>query len=378
MFEIRKFSELGAEQVLLDPPTRYRRHKPTVAFGPLNKDVRKVLDRFFSAPEVTVPEQSAFDLRDATIVRSGITMTEDAVVAETLYNLDGAKSFFGFERDGAMLTRVDTVKDRKAGDYVNLMVPTESVYGHWLFELIPKIEAAIRLGYSDRKFIISWRTPMKEQLDIILRAYGINPETQLVRGFDHPTLYERVAFMPHRNHYPYWKSPKVTEVLEDLGRRLSPKPRKRRRRLFVTREDASDRQIQNIAEIESLLAARGFEKVTSASLPFNEQVSTFQEAEIVVGVIGSALSNIVFCKRGTPIVFLSTEHMAGTWFYEICSQKGHPYSVVSGTAAAADGVATYRQNFCLKPGEVGAAIDAVEPLPAWLRWLPSRQFEATR
>ena len=53
-----------------------------------------------------------------------------------------------------------------------------------------------------------------------------------------------------------------------------------------------------------MLQPYGFEVVYAEHLSFAEQMSIFQDAEVVIGVTGAALSNIVFCSPGTLVICL--------------------------------------------------------------------------
>jgi capsular polysaccharide biosynthesis protein len=44
--------------------------------------------------------------------------------------------------------------------------------------------------------------------------------------------------------------------------------------------------------------------ICAEDLTFAEQMSVFQDAEVVIGVTGAALSNIVFCNPGATIICL--------------------------------------------------------------------------
>ncbi len=97
------------------------------------------------------------------------------------------------------------------------------------------------------------------------------------------------------------------------------------RRLFVSREDASDRKLENESDIFDGLSEYGFEKVLGSKLSLAESVKVFGAAEIVVGICGASLSNIVFCKRGTPLINICGPEMAGFWYKDLADVLGHDY-----------------------------------------------------
>jgi glycosyl transferase family 61 len=72
------------------------------------------------------------------------------------------------------------------------------------------------------------------------------------------------------------------------------------RKVFLSRKGFS----RYGGSIESLAVALGCEAVRLHEMSFREQVTTIRESSLIVGQIGSALVNIMFCNPGTRIVEL--------------------------------------------------------------------------
>ena len=69
------------------------------------------------------------------------------------------------------------------------------------------------------------------------------------------------------------------------------------------------RKLVNEGEVfERLERLFGFEAVNPEELDFADQVRLFNEADIVVGAHGSALSNGLFCRPGAAMVQLCTTY----------------------------------------------------------------------
>ena len=136
-------------------------------------------------------------------------------------------------------------------------------------------------------------------------------------------------YWPTRNTFhPMDNSPYVFSFLQGLGetaRRQEP-----HRRLFVGRRDATTRQLLNDDDVFARLEAHGFERVVPGTMSFSEQVQTFAEANVVVGVCGAALTNLVFMPAGAKVIMLTPATMAGWFFWDITSHCGHDFVVVWG------------------------------------------------
>lgn len=102
-----------------------------------------------------------------------------------------------------------------------------------------------------------------------------------------------------------------------------------RRRVFVSRRDASMRQLLNEDEVAALLARHGFETVAAARLGFGAQARLFGEAEWVVGGTGSGLSNVVFAPPGTTVVELHNND-AADFIEALCPALGQRYVRIMG------------------------------------------------
>lgn len=102
-----------------------------------------------------------------------------------------------------------------------------------------------------------------------------------------------------------------------------------KRRLFVSRRDASIRHLLNEDEVVALLARYGFETVEAARLGFGAQARLFGEAEWVVGGTGSGLSNIVFAPPGATVVELHNND-AADFIEALCPALGQRYVRIMG------------------------------------------------
>lgn len=72
--------------------------------------------------------------------------------------------------------------------------------------------------------------------------------------------------------------------------------------IFLSRGNLSrgDKNLEN--ELMDILSGKGFEVVYPQQIPVIEQVQVFNSAERIVSFHGGALSNLVWCKKGTRIL----------------------------------------------------------------------------
>ncbi len=98
-----------------------------------------------------------------------------------------------------------------------------------------------------------------------------------------------------------------------------PENQKPFRKIFVSREKAHTRKLNNSNEL--LLALKGWESVTLEDLPIREQVKVFAEASHVLATHGAGLVNALWCKEGTKIIEIQDQKMLHKKVYPLLSNS---------------------------------------------------------
>ena len=106
------------------------------------------------------------------------------------------------------------------------------------------------------------------------------------------------------------------------------------RRVYVSRRDAKDlRQwLINQDEVEELFRSRGFETVVMADCPLEEQIRIFREAQVVAGISGAGLADVVFSRPGAHLLVLVSDSLV-RWY---ASEAGARSGWTTGYAAGGD------------------------------------------
>ena len=71
------------------------------------------------------------------------------------------------------------------------------------------------------------------------------------------------------------------------------------------------RSIQNEEEVKKFLSSAGFENVRLSDYSFQDQVSIFNKAEIIIGLHGAGFANTVFSRPNTKIIELKVKTHPG-------------------------------------------------------------------
>jgi capsular polysaccharide biosynthesis protein len=242
-------------------------------------------------------------------------------VSGGLYDLDGLRVEEAAPRTlsaGAPSLRREKLHKRAAGAVQippALKIVDEPVYyaghlmkhyGHFIIDSMSRLWARDDLRglpivfTSPRK----WRDPPSYGTDV-LSALGLTSGIWLI---DEPTLFRKVV-CPSTSFEYRWKTFSVADlphrqVANVLSRRAK---RNWKQPVYLTRSGLTDdlRRSAEEPELESELAARGFEIVRPEDLPLAEQIGLFEQAPLVAGTLGSALHTALFSRTGGKLAILN-------------------------------------------------------------------------
>ena len=108
------------------------------------------------------------------------------------------------------------------------------------------------------------------------------------------------------------------------------------RKLFVTRSrlKGDTRSLANAAEIEAIARNRGFAVLAPEAYSIEAQARIFHDADIVVGQDGSALHNVIFCRKGTHLGVINLPERCNLWHASICDALGHRIAYAEASESA--------------------------------------------
>jgi capsular polysaccharide biosynthesis protein len=98
-----------------------------------------------------------------------------------------------------------------------------------------------------------------------------------------------------------------------------PENKKPHRKIFISRDKATTRKLNNSHEL--LLALKGWESIILEDLPIKEQVKVFAEATHVLATHGAGMVNALWCKEGAKIIELQDGKMLHKKVYPLLSQS---------------------------------------------------------
>lgn len=192
--------------------------------------------------------------------------------------------------------------------------------GHWMVDGISKLFLALEkvdLEEIDHFLVPTFKYDFQRES---LIALGIDPQ----KIVEVDALYCVVCEKLILTSAPRGLSSSVTPgwMIDGYRRQLIPslKPSTTRRRIYISRRDAGSRKFVDEEEIITSLEEYGFEAVEMSKYDFMGKIELFANAEIVIGLTGSGMTNLMFCSSDTKVIELFPENFI---IYVNASMCGH-------------------------------------------------------
>ena len=357
----------------LYPPYSYVRPAPRYvgATDPQAMERIAQMGRDIEVSFQNMPPSYVCESRDVRITGDIIHYLEDGQL-RILYETCRFNDAPSAEGSRAYDPHVDE-RPNEQGIYLHLASVGSHNYGHWLTDDLPRLRAfyVLRHLYPNRTITIvtpSYNVTIDEvRLRTIRLFLGWDTDWHVL-FLDREKIYgfERLYHATPCSYQPVAKSPAGIHSVSHLMRRNTRISRWRAfvervkadplatlkgagRRIFIDRQGFRGRVIVNRPEIMAILQGRGFEIVDPETMSPAEQVVRFAYADFVVGIMGAAMTNTIFCKPGTRVVHISPDQgWPDPFFWDLAAVCGHSYASVYGQWVASDEPMRVR-NFTLDP-----------------------------
>lgn len=257
-------------------------------------------------------------------------------------------------------------------DWVALRVPSESitisgdcalitqhadhVWGHWLVDVLPRLEIVRRLN-PEITFAFSNLLACSGEL---LEQTGFRPERIIFYDPYRTVLKADRFFVPGYVRF----ANAFASAAGPIFASMSGHTRIRANRIYVSRAYLREGStILNHQEIEAMFIRHGFRVVHPQTMSIDEQIRTFSCASHVAGEYGSGLHSSVFSASGTPVLCLQSQVIKQYVQAGLGKVMNQPTGFVFGTPRADPAPMlkkgpSYHSRYCfIDPALANAAID---------------------
>ena len=211
-----------------------------------------------------------------------------------------------------------------------------SNYGHWLVDDLPRLKALeLYLEHNDDRNVIILLTSYSSIIDNVrLETIRMHPKLKDIEvcflDISQNYRFEFVYYVSPVSYHPEIKLRSSLNYIRDTYAPLVGSTSKLK--LYVTRKSTTGRRVANTEEIEAFLVQHGFDVVDCSSLSFKQQLEYFVNANVIVGVMGAAMTNCIFSPKGAMQIHLACEGWVEPFYWDLAEGCSHKYFSIYGEA----------------------------------------------
>lgn len=201
-------------------------------------------------------------------------------------------------------------------------------YGHWLVDDLPRLAAIEKLNLGNLTTLFS---SYNNRIDEI-RQFGFQlfPEAS-PKALNLNKVYaaQDLFYVTPVSYHPKILSPSGMKFVQSAIPKIISKTGDK---IFVNRRRKAfgQRILLNENEILEHLRSHGFEEVFPEDFNVIEQANIFRAATHVIGIMGAAMANTIFCKESTRVLYLAPNGWIEPFFWNISCVNHTIYGVIFG------------------------------------------------
>lgn len=197
-------------------------------------------------------------------------------------------------------------------------------YGHWMIEMLPMLHLALSRLADDRIGVLVHDTSdplLGGIMQQTLRRLGIDDRRVRVSGPE-PVFVRELIMVEGMTEHGSYMSPLVRDCHERLAHGIDGQGIER---VFLLREAGMSRHFRDEPHMIRLAGERGFRAVSPSGLGLDGQIALMRDARVVAGVMGAAMTNLIYAREGTRAALFAPAVMPDTFFWFIANLGGLSY-----------------------------------------------------
>jgi capsular polysaccharide biosynthesis protein len=218
--------------------------------------------------------------------------------------------------------------DKLTGTSILLNIDSGSEFFHWLCHLLPKLH-----------LIEKW-TPNWEKINKIIFPSGIGkryhkdalaalqiPEDKILKLKKGESVIVENCVIPSKPGQHIFVN---NWVYDFLKKTFLKEEKKYHRKIYISRDRAKGRKLNNEEDFCAHLKLTGFEKIFMEDYNLLEQAQIFNYAKEIICPHGAALANLAYCNPGTKVLeFFSPDYVLPL-YWSISNDLGLNYHYMIG------------------------------------------------
>ncbi|MCJ8352839.1 glycosyltransferase family 61 protein [Novacetimonas hansenii] len=259
---------------------------------------------------------NVYHIKNVFVTEEGLVLTSKGDVLQQSItqhsNSDLERALYNITNKSPIHIHGKTLLLRKRGD---------TNYGHWNVEVLPKLWLIDGVIEFQNLFLPRGGAEMNRVYRDSISYSTKNEYNKIYACKEDVYKIDDLILIDGMTKHGTYMSPLAFSRTDDIVKKV---PGSGLKKVFISREGC----LRNINEEEALLKiinGMGFVKINPKNLSYIEQVRYLKDANIVVGVLGAGLTNIMFCKKDTKVISICPAAMPDTFYYLISQIRGYKY-----------------------------------------------------
>jgi len=193
-------------------------------------------------------------------------------------------------------------------------------YMHWLSETLPRIYLLSLLGFDKPKVILPGPTMknvnfIKQSLSLFFPGIDFTfTENQNIFEF------RELIWISQMGQASFQFNPSLMTIFRNFVRgKLKKNLNLQGKRIYISRRNAICRKVINEDEVERVLGRFGVETIYFENYSFEEQIKMFSQSDIVIGIHGAGLSNMIFLPEDSFVLEFQRHMPYSSCFYSLAN-----------------------------------------------------------
>lgn len=286
-----------------------------------------------------IPEPSVYEVDNTNLVGPhALTLNENGeYIAANASNRMMGLSIAVLETAVSKLPKRSYQEGQSIGSAVSLVGPFVRNYFHWFVDYLPRlsgVEAYERA--TDEKPIIIYP---KDAPSWLFGSLSLLVEEDRLMEWNENKRRVESLVVPSVRRITSGSSNQIlsTDALEWVRNEIVNRIQQDSEgpdRLYISRNDAKERRVQNENAVVDLLTEYDFQPFTLSELSFQEQVKLFYDTDCIVSPHGSGLTNMLWTENSKIIELFGD--LVPQMYFTMANQLGHEYAAVFGEQTGPD------------------------------------------
>jgi len=193
-------------------------------------------------------------------------------------------------------------------------------YYHWLIDCLPRLLILKEKFPGYLLLLPKDRPPFMETTATIMgfHNYLYIEKNQILDA-------HKVIVPEHAAHTLFHDPASILRVRNELLDGLGCIKKKPQRRIYISRSTQRKRRVANESEVRDIVRKYNFEIIHFESMTFEDQVVLMQEAEVVIGVHGANMANILFMQPKCIVVEMLNANAVNPLYFRLSSYLNLAY-----------------------------------------------------